>query len=110
MSQYQSLLRYLFVFIIYASGISSSFAQYLPVIQQCQTAYEKYSVCQQMEPELNESNIQMYQKGSNIEFCKKANEFWLSSGCAAQSQCMQNNGLPSWASQEVIQQFCPFPR
>lgn len=101
MLKFKLLMKFFALMMLFVSGVSSSFAQYIQVSQQCWPTYSNYINCQQIGSEV---------KAPAIESCKQANEAWVSSGCAAQSQCMQNNGLPPTTPTEMIQGICPLLR
>lgn len=73
MPKFISLIKITFLLLFFSSGIAHS--QMNRVSPQCGTAYMGYSNCQ----EIGSSAI-----GAEIAFCKKANEYWFSSGCAAE--------------------------
>lgn len=102
MSKYLSLLKSLVFLTISVCGVSISYAQFPSVSAQCWPVYANYSNCQQLGSAA--------QGPAAIEFCKQAIETWVTSGCAAQAQCMQNNFLPQGAPPMVVKELCPLSR
>jgi hypothetical protein len=86
MLKFSSALKIIFLLAFCLSGITHSqqVSPQVMVSPQCWPAYADYSNCQQIGSSAT---------GAGIAFCKKANENWVSSGCAAQSQ-PGNNQVP----------------
>ena len=98
MPKLMTLLRLSVLPIFFITKVAYSQYSTPPVSQQCWPAYSNYSNCLQMQslPPGAFGELGSPSKSSIDQFCKNANEFWVSSGCAAQTQariqCMQETG------------------